>query len=513
MPYTPTPVMDIAYPQSPLNQFVTAQKEIKKEKQADQLFEQKAKEAELAYKEAEINLATAQQKQADSQRLQALDRKAGQMYNSILASGGKRSDAIRAVNGMLAIEGGYEVMMNNQKELDAQLTKALTVANINPQAAALAADFINATQPEDAPQVTPEQVYQSTQKKSDFNIGDGRIVTWNQQKGEYETIDRRDAEQKAAAQRKEKLEEYKARTSRMSTVERNEISRLNAARQMDELERKRQKDANDLDYKYAALESKEFLKLADLSSKEGINTARLKNASKIAQMKVEATADLKKLDRDLDYAKLELEKLKEQGRNNRTDKVLEQRIDEAKRNYGLKERQVKTQEQRIDLLGKQFEQSVKEAEQAQKNVEAKRSDAQVSKRVKRAQDAVDDYIALANPKTSSNELAQLFGSSPAFGTPERRTAIEAQGNQTRILIEQLKTSDPEEAARLAEQLASAEKTLAGSGRLSNLWNKHSTPGAQAPAPQSTAGKATDTLMGIANPLYAPYATYNLLKGE
>jgi len=185
--YTPSPFVNFQYEpnRSEAQRMVDTMKEIKKERQEDEERELKLKTIQQNYEMGTMKMKQAQMEMEEVQRSVAADQAATQRFNSDLAAGVPKWKAIQnSVMDAAKIEGPAAVQKFEKERIE-MATKYLSVADVDPAAAAEAADLINAGLPEES-HITPEQLLERKARKEAVQVKPGVFASYNPVTRQYE---------------------------------------------------------------------------------------------------------------------------------------------------------------------------------------------------------------------------------------------------------------------------------------------------------------------------------------
>lgn len=166
MPYIPTPMVNFNYEpaKSDARRILDTQKEIKQEQQKDQEFEQKMLLSQQAYEMGKIQMQKAQIEADQLIKQKRLDEGAGQVYNSVIASGGTKGDGYKAVQDYYLREGGWAAGQKAKEEAAAAWKEAWEMADVNPAAAEEAAEIANSMAPPGSPRMTAQSIMEAKKR-------------------------------------------------------------------------------------------------------------------------------------------------------------------------------------------------------------------------------------------------------------------------------------------------------------------------------------------------------------
>ena len=166
MPYIPTPMVNFNYEpaKSDARRILDTQKEIKQEQQKDQEFEQKMLLSQQAYEMGKMQMQKAQIEADQLIKQKRLDEGAGQVYNSVIASGGTKGDGYKAVQDYYLREGGWAAGQKAKEEAAAAWKEAWEMADVNPAAAEEAAEIANSMAPPGSPRMTAQSIMEAKKR-------------------------------------------------------------------------------------------------------------------------------------------------------------------------------------------------------------------------------------------------------------------------------------------------------------------------------------------------------------
>jgi hypothetical protein len=164
--YTPSPMVNFNYEpaKSDARRILDTQKEIKQEQQKDQEFEQKMLLNQQAYEMGKIQMQKAQIEADQLIKQKRLDEGAGQVYNSVIASGGTKGDGYKAVLDYYLREGGWAAGQKAKEEAAAAWKEAWEMADVNPAAAEEAAEIANSMAPPGSPRMTAQSIMEAKKR-------------------------------------------------------------------------------------------------------------------------------------------------------------------------------------------------------------------------------------------------------------------------------------------------------------------------------------------------------------
>lgn len=164
--YTPSPMVNFNYQpaKSDARRILDTQKEIKQEQQKDQEFEQKMLLSQQAYEMGKIQMQKAQIEADQLIKQKRLDEGAGQVYNSVIASGGTKGDGYKAVQDYYLREGGWAAGQKAKEEAAAAWKEAWEMADVNPAAAEEAAEIANSMAPPGSPRMTAQSIMEAKKR-------------------------------------------------------------------------------------------------------------------------------------------------------------------------------------------------------------------------------------------------------------------------------------------------------------------------------------------------------------
>lgn len=164
--YTPSPMVNFNYEpaKSDARRILDTQKEIKQEQQKDQEFEQKMLLSQQAYEMGKIQMQKAQIEADQLIKQKRLDEGAGQVYNSVIASGGTKGDGYKAVHEFYLREGGWAAGQKAKEEAAAAWKEAWEMADVNPAAAEEAAEIANSMAPPGSPRMTAQSIMEAKKR-------------------------------------------------------------------------------------------------------------------------------------------------------------------------------------------------------------------------------------------------------------------------------------------------------------------------------------------------------------
>jgi hypothetical protein len=93
-----------------------------------------------------------------------LDEGAGQVYNSVIASGGTKGDGYKAVQDYYLREGGWAAGQKAKEEAAAAWKEAWEMADVNPAAAEEAAEIANSMAPPGSPRMTAQSIMEAKKR-------------------------------------------------------------------------------------------------------------------------------------------------------------------------------------------------------------------------------------------------------------------------------------------------------------------------------------------------------------
>ena len=166
MPYIPTPMLSFNYEpaKSDARRILDTQKEIKQEQQKDQEFEQKMLLSQQAYEMGKMKMQQAQIEADQLIKQKRLDEGAGQVYNSVIVSGGTKGDGYKAVQDYYLREGGWAAGQKAKEEAAAAWKEAWEMADVNPAAAEEAAEIANSMAPPGSPRMTAQSIMEAKKR-------------------------------------------------------------------------------------------------------------------------------------------------------------------------------------------------------------------------------------------------------------------------------------------------------------------------------------------------------------
>ena len=164
--YTPSPMVNFNYEpaKSHARRILDTQKEIKQEQQKDQEFEQKMQLSQQAYEMGKMQMQKAQIEADQLIKQKRLDEGAGQVYNSVIASGGTKGDGYKAVQDYYLREGGWAAGQKAKEEAAAAWKEAWEMADVNPAAAEEAAEIANSMAPPGSPRMTAQSIMEAKKR-------------------------------------------------------------------------------------------------------------------------------------------------------------------------------------------------------------------------------------------------------------------------------------------------------------------------------------------------------------
>ncbi len=164
--YTPSPMVNFNYEpaKSDARRILDTQKEIKQEQQKDQEFEQKMLLSQQAYEMGKMQMQKAQIEADQLIKQKRLDEGAGQVYNSVIASGGTKGDGYKAVQDYYLREGGWAAGQKAKEEAAAAWKEAWEMADVNPAAAEEAAEIANSMAPPGSPRMTAQSIMEAKKR-------------------------------------------------------------------------------------------------------------------------------------------------------------------------------------------------------------------------------------------------------------------------------------------------------------------------------------------------------------
>lgn len=235
--YTPSPMVNFQYQpnRSEPQRMMDTMKEIKTEQREDEKFAIDKKNAELQYQTGILNLQAAEAKMTKIQKEEQLDMEAGQMFNSLTATGTPPSEAFKMVGNHYLTKGGYSAYQKFQEEQNSLIKDAFSMGKDNPAAFGFVSDILKSR----GVDVSPEQMQQQWSLGKTVSIGDGRFASpqadgsWtitDQATPEMRQIRAAEMELKQAkvAQEWEKIRLEKNAPSRQAAAEAKAIERLAA---------------------------------------------------------------------------------------------------------------------------------------------------------------------------------------------------------------------------------------------------------------------------------------------
>jgi len=181
MPYSPTPMVNFQYEpeKTDIRRLLDTQEKIKKEKQADQSFEQELANAQQAYELGALKIKEAQMKTDELMRTKQLDDESSKMYQSVIMSGGTEADAFRATKALRAKNGGWALMQQDMEAEHEMLTKVMSMAKLSPALAEKAASLINSNLSPGSPMMTGAQLYEMQNRKDPVKLDEkGNFIFW-----------------------------------------------------------------------------------------------------------------------------------------------------------------------------------------------------------------------------------------------------------------------------------------------------------------------------------------------
>ncbi len=164
--YTPSPMVNFNYEpaKSDARRILDTQKEIKQEQQKDQEFEQEMLLSQQAYEMGKMQMQKAQIEADQLIKQKRLDEGAGQVYNSVIASGGTKGDGYKAVQDYYLREGGWAAGQKAKEEAAAAWKEAWEMADVNPAAAEEAAEIANSMAPPGSPRMTAQSIMEAKKR-------------------------------------------------------------------------------------------------------------------------------------------------------------------------------------------------------------------------------------------------------------------------------------------------------------------------------------------------------------
>lgn len=189
--YTPSPMVNFNYEpaKSDARRILDTQKEIKQEQQKDQEFEQKMLLSQQAYEMGKIQMQKAQIEADQLIKQKRLDEGAGQVYNSVIVSGGTKGDGYKAVQDYYLREGGWAAGQKAKEEAAAAWKEAWEMADVNPAAAEEAAEIANSMAPPGSPRMTAQSIMEAKKRLKAENqkpiVGEDGDVLFMQPDGSW----------------------------------------------------------------------------------------------------------------------------------------------------------------------------------------------------------------------------------------------------------------------------------------------------------------------------------------
>ena len=174
--YTPSqPTMNFKYEpnRSEPQRMMDTMQQIKGQQQEDERFAMEKQKAELLYKTGMMGLQAAEAKMTKIQQEEQLDMEAGQMFNSLTATGTPPSEAFKMVGNLYLIKGGYSAYQKFQEEQNSLIKDVFSMGKDNPAAFGFVSDILKSR----GVDVSPEQMQQQWALGKTVSIGDGRFAS------------------------------------------------------------------------------------------------------------------------------------------------------------------------------------------------------------------------------------------------------------------------------------------------------------------------------------------------
>lgn len=460
--YTPGHLVDFKPMPSDAQRLVDTMKEIKTEKREDEKYETEKRKAELAYKEGMYNFQVAKMKMDDLAREQQLDQEASQIFNSIMSSGGSRTDGLKAVATLMLQKGGWGEYNKFLKDLKGMITEGLEIAKINPKAAQGVAEMINVNFPADQ-QITGEQLAQRLASSEAVKIdNEGNFAQIDPNTGELKVVNLASPEMKAAAEREAALEERKMRVSEMN-------ARTNANRVAEQA-------TAALD----RLQSRKEIETMKDATKREIEAARVA----LRTRKLESELKLKEAEQERKNAKDEVSR-----------KVAETKID-------LYKKQIEKIDAATGMAEKKFEENVRQfdtvmgfKERQEKNKtareEKKESKASLARNFTVAMNSIKSLQQAENQLSRNNLLATLSilnidrTGDDATDMAAARDTIQQRKEAVRQTVAEIEAVSPED-ARILKAAAPQVFSAGGTTSFNRLQDRVNRLRGSAPAPSGPA---------------------------
>ena len=190
MPYAQAPFLNISYEpeKTDIRRLLDSQEKIKKEKQADQTFEQDLANAQQAYELGALKIKEAQMKTDELMRTKQLDDESSKVFQGVITSGGTEADAFRAVKAFRIKNGNWAQQKKDMEAEQEMLTKAMSMAKLSPALAEKAASLINSNLSPGSPKMTGAQLYEMQNRKDPVKLnenGDTMMFRFNPETGQY----------------------------------------------------------------------------------------------------------------------------------------------------------------------------------------------------------------------------------------------------------------------------------------------------------------------------------------
>jgi hypothetical protein len=318
MPYTPTPFVNFQYDpeKSDIRRLLDSQQKMKKEKQADLVFEQDMKQAQQAYEMGALKIKEAQSKADEILKAKQLDEGSSQIYQSVKMSGASEADALRAVAAYRTQNGGWA---QRQADMEAQaemLTKALSMAKLSPALAGKAADLINSNTDANGPQMTGAQLYEMQNRKEPIKInehGDHLVPKFDSTTGTYtyavERYQSKEQADEAAQEQKNKEREYRLKESQIGA----EYARVRGGLAEAAMRSADAKLRAETDVKVALINKERAIEGAEKKGEYTKDIQELKGAQKLDQIAAKGGVDLTlveargEINKAMQEAKLEMQ--------------------------------------------------------------------------------------------------------------------------------------------------------------------------------------------------------------
>ena len=190
MPYAQAPFLNIQYEpeKTDIRRLLDTQEKIKKEKQADQSFEQELANAQQAYELGALQIKEAQMKTDELMRAKQLDDESSKVFQGVITSGGTEADAFRATKAFRIKNGNWAQQKKDMEAEQEMLTKAMSMAKLSPALAEKAASLINSNLSPGSPMMTGAQLYEMQNRKDPVKLnenGDTMMFRFNPETGQY----------------------------------------------------------------------------------------------------------------------------------------------------------------------------------------------------------------------------------------------------------------------------------------------------------------------------------------